>query len=78
MGVVVQFDNRENAKSASVDPLLALVKDDMSRVNEAILLRAKSHVDMIPELAHHLINSGGKRLRPMLTIAAAQMCGYDG
>ncbi len=33
---------------------------------------------MIPELAFHLINSGGKRLRPMLTLAASQMCGYHG
>ncbi len=78
MGVVVPFENREIAKSASIEPLLALVKDDMNRVNEAILVRAKSHVDLIPELAHHLINSGGKRLRPMLTLAAAQMCGYQG
>ncbi|HFC05210.1 MAG TPA: polyprenyl synthetase family protein [Rhizobiales bacterium] len=50
----------------------------MALVNEAILVRAKSKVDMIPELAHHLINSGGKRLRPMLTIATAQMFGYEG
>ena len=78
MGVVVRFNNKKDSANASIDPLLELVKEDMSRVNEAILLRAKSHVDMIPELAHHLINSGGKRLRPMLTIAAAQMCGYDG
>ena len=39
---------------------------------------ARSDVEMIPELAGHLINSGGKRLRPVLTIAAAQMCGYSG
>lgn len=78
LGVVVPFDGRENASRASIDPLLALVNDDMSRVNDAILLRAKSHVDLIPELAHHLINSGGKRLRPMLTIASAQMCNYEG
>lgn len=83
MGVVVPFDQKdgETAKDNSqtgIDSLLKLVADDMGRVNESILVRAKSHVDMIPELAHHLINSGGKRLRPMLTIAAAQMCGYEG
>nr|WP_144291675.1 polyprenyl synthetase family protein [Rhodoligotrophos appendicifer] len=50
----------------------------MARVNEAIVSRAHSDVDMIPELARHLIDSGGKRLRPMLTIASAQMCGYRG
>jgi hypothetical protein len=51
---------------------------DMERVNEAILVRAHSDLDLIPKLAGHLIASGGKRLRPMLTIAAARMCGYDG
>ena len=80
LGVVVPFDKNknENTSSANIDALLDLVKNDMNRVNEAILLRAKSHVDLIPELAHHLINSGGKRLRPMLTIATAQMCNYQG
>ena len=78
MGVVIPFDNNDSAGTASIDPLLNLVEKDMARVNDAILVRAKSHVDLIPELAHHLINSGGKRLRPMLTLAAAQMCGYEG
>ncbi|MGF7159744.1 octaprenyl-diphosphate synthase [Rhodoligotrophos appendicifer] len=61
-----------------MNPLLVLVDADMARVNEAIVSRAHSDVDMIPELARHLIDSGGKRLRPMLTIASAQMCGYRG
>ncbi len=50
----------------------------MGKVNEAILARAHSHVELIPELAGHLINSGGKRIRPMLTVAAARLCGYRG
>jgi octaprenyl-diphosphate synthase len=50
----------------------------MQRVNEIILDRAGSKVELIPEVARHLIDSGGKRLRPMLTIAAAGMCGYEG
>jgi len=77
VGQVIAFDNRQSG-SAKLDPLLALVDADMARVNEAILARAYSEVDMIPDLARHLIDSGGKRLRPMLTIAAAQMCGYRG
>jgi len=77
MGVVVAFGGEER-QPASIDPLMQLVAKDMERVNEAILVRAQSHVDMIPELAGHLINSGGKRLRPMLTIATAQMSGYEG
>jgi octaprenyl-diphosphate synthase len=63
---------------ASVAPLVALTRSDMGRVNELILSRAGSDVEMIPEVANHLISSGGKRLRPMLTLAAAQMFGYSG
>ena len=77
MGVVVKLSgNREQAPSLA--PLVALVEEDMSHVNRIILDRARSNVDLIPELARHLIDSGGKRLRPMLTIAAAKMCGYSG
>ena len=50
----------------------------MARVNEMILSRTGSDVQLIPEVAAHLIESGGKRLRPMLTLAGAQMFGYDG
>jgi octaprenyl-diphosphate synthase len=50
----------------------------MGRVNELILSKAGSDVEMIPEVANHLISSGGKRLRPMITLAAARMFGYQG
>jgi octaprenyl-diphosphate synthase len=50
----------------------------MGAVNRLILDKAVSDVELIPKLAHHLIDSGGKRLRPMLTIAAAKLCGYKG
>lgn len=77
MGEVIAFDNRQDS-TGKLDPLLALVDADMARVNEAILARAHSNVEMIPDIARHLIDSGGKRLRPMLTIAAAYLCGYQG
>lgn len=77
MGVVVPLEDA-GKKPASVDALLDLVRDDMESVNALILSKAGSHVELIPEIARHLISSGGKRLRPMLTLAAAQMCGYDG
>src|SRR3982075_3403795 len=50
----------------------------MAAVNQTILSRAASDVSMIPEVANHLISSGGKRLRPMLTLATAGLCGYAG
>ena len=77
MGVVVPLKQARRVE-ASLDPLMELVKEDMAGVNRIILDNARSDVELIPELARHLIDSGGKRLRPMLTIAAARMCGYEG
>src|SRR5215467_12089143 len=50
----------------------------MERVNATILARTGSEVTLIPEVANHLINSGGKRLRPMLTLAMARLANYTG
>ncbi len=77
MGVVVSLDEGKRA-GGSVKPLMDLTSAEMRRVNELILSKAGSNVEMIPEIANHLISSGGKRLRPMLTLAAARMFGYEG
>ena len=66
------------APSASVAPLVALTRPDMERVNALILSHAGSDVKLIPEIARHLVDSGGKRLRPMLTCASASIFGYEG
>jgi len=73
VAVVVPFESRGEP---SIDALVDLVAADMERVNSAILARTGSDVAMIPKVANHLINSGGKRLRPMLTIALARLTGY--
>ena len=65
-------------REASLDPLMALVAADMNGVNAVILERMQSKVALIPELAGHLIAGGGKRMRPMLTLACAAMLGYPG
>jgi len=78
VGVVVPLEEGKRKAGASIAPLVRLTADAMKRVNEIILERAGSDVSMIPEVARHLIDSGGKRLRPMLTIAGAEMCGYAG
>ncbi len=78
MGVVVPLEDERGRSQNAVAQLQALVRDDMEDVNEFIRERMSSDVPMIPELASHLINSGGKRLRPMLTIAASRLCGYTG
>ncbi len=77
MGVVVPLEGTRDPLDA-LQPILELTADDMGAVNRIILDKAVSDVDMIPELAHHLIDSGGKRLRPMLTIASAKLAGYTG
>ena len=58
--------------------LTDLVAEDMESVNQIILSKAGSNVEMIPEIANHLISSGGKRLRPMLTLATSRMYNYEG
>jgi octaprenyl-diphosphate synthase len=78
MGVVLAFDGTGERQAASLDALVNLTNADMALVNDFILEKAQSHVELIPELAGHLINSGGKRIRPMLTLAAARLCGYSG
>ena len=75
MAVIVPF---ESPSSPSIAQLIKLVAADMERVNTTILSRTGSEVTMIPEIAKHLIESGGKRLRPMLTLAMAQLAGYGG
>lgn len=76
VGIVAVNEARD--APSSLAPMLDLVAGDMEAVNRIILDKAVSDVELIPRLAHHLIDSGGKRLRPMLTIAAAKLCGYAG
>ncbi len=76
MGVVVPLENK--SVDGLIEPLTALVAADMGRVNQTILSWTGSDVAMIPEVAKHLISSGGKRLRPILTLATAGLCGYRG
>ncbi|MDA5194275.1 polyprenyl synthetase family protein [Govanella unica] len=82
MGVVLPFEEEKKPDSSKGQDafarLTALVDGDLARVNDCIIRRMESPVALIPQLAGHLIASGGKRLRPMLTLAAARLCNYDG
>jgi octaprenyl-diphosphate synthase len=68
----------KSPREPSLDALMALVGPDMHGVNAVILERMQSKVALIPELAGHLIAGGGKRMRPMLTLACANLLGYPG
>lgn len=79
MAVIVPLAGSKGARAKpSLDELGQLLQNDMTEVNRVIIERMNSRVDLIPQLAGHLIASGGKRLRPMLTLAAARLCGYEG
>ena len=69
---------RKVADDQALGRLKALVTDELAEVNEVILNRLQSQVALIPELAGHLISSGGKRLRPLMTLASAKLVGYEG
>src|SRR3954464_15174289 len=66
------------ARAPSLEPMIQLVAADLNHVNAVILERMQSDVALIPELAGHLIAGGGKRMRPMLTLACARLLDYPG
>jgi octaprenyl-diphosphate synthase len=63
---------------ASLERLTNLLDSDLARVNKLIVARMQSPVALIPQLAGHIVAAGGKRLRPMLTLATSRLCGYSG
>lgn len=58
--------------------LAALVAEDIAQVNRLIAQRTESPVPLIPQLTDHIVAAGGKRLRPLLALACAKLCGYQG
>ncbi|MFT7145303.1 MAG: octaprenyl-diphosphate synthase, partial [Yoonia sp.] len=69
----------DHAATKPHEQLAVALSDDLTAVNALIRERmASEHAPRIPEITAHLVEAGGKRLRPMLTLAAARMCGYDG
>lgn len=69
----------DHAATKPHERLAAALADDLAAVNAMIRARmASENAPRIPEVTAHLVEAGGKRLRPMLTLASARMCGYDG
>ncbi|MDX2112130.1 MAG: polyprenyl synthetase family protein [Alphaproteobacteria bacterium] len=68
----------QEASRATLDRLYRLVSDDLRRVDQLILSRVANDVPLIGEIARHIVASGGKRIRPALTLISAQLCGYQG
>ncbi|MBL8830864.1 MAG: polyprenyl synthetase family protein [Rhodospirillales bacterium] len=82
MAVVVNLEGERGRSPRpgrnALQALMALVGEDVKAVNDTIVQRMHSSVELIPQLASHIVAAGGKRMRPMLTLAAARMCGYRG
>jgi len=79
MATIIPLESpRRKPVESALDALFDLVALDMQAVNQLIVQRMESHVPLIPQLAGHIIAAGGKRLRPLLTLATAKLCGYEG
>jgi octaprenyl-diphosphate synthase len=77
-GRVASVNPRPQA-ATPVESLQSALATDMAAVNALIRARmASEHAPRIPEVTAHLVEAGGKRLRPLLTLAAARLCGYEG
>jgi octaprenyl-diphosphate synthase len=66
------------ADEDALTTLVDLLGPDLEACNHTIVARMDSPVALIPQLAAHIVAAGGKRLRPLLTLAAARLCGYPG
>jgi octaprenyl-diphosphate synthase len=78
VALTAPLDNKHTRPRPSLEAVTALVADDLERVNALLLRRMESEVPLIPTLAAHIVAAGGKRLRPIMTLATAKLCGYLG
>jgi len=58
--------------------ILALVKDDLAEIEAALEQNLNPYLDLVSKIAGHILFSGGKRIRPLLMVLSAKICGYDG
>src|ERR1700683_5282079 len=71
-----RLEARASAAEGALTALVALLQPDLEACNRTIVARMDSPVALIPQLAAHIVAAGGKRLRPLLTLATARLCGY--
>jgi len=78
MSVASPINRAASGGEDALTALTALVRADLESCNRLIVDKMQSPVALIPQLAAHIVAAGGKRLRPLLTLAAARLCGYRG
>jgi octaprenyl-diphosphate synthase len=76
LGVALVSGSTEHTSEDALSALVNLVEADLEACNHVIVAQMDSPVSLIPQLAAHIVAAGGKRLRPLLTLAAARLCGY--
>ena len=73
-----RLETRASGGEDALSALVTLLQPDLDACNRTIVARMDSPVELIPQLAAHIVAAGGKRLRPLLTLASARLCGYPG
>src|SRR5271168_2556995 len=76
LDVALVSGSAEHSGEDALSALVNLVEADLEACNRVIVARMDSPVSLIPQLAAHIVAAGGKRLRPLLTLAASRLCGY--
>ena len=70
--------NLNNSDENGFEKFVDWLEDDLNEVNRFILENLAGSISLVTKLSNHIVNSGGKRIRPLLTIACAKLCGYSG
>ncbi len=78
MGNVIKLVKNKYKDEEPIQKLLSLIENDFVRVNNLINEQVISQVDRIPDVSNHIIELGGKRLRPILTLTTSKICQYKG
>ncbi len=64
-------------QTATLDTMYALIGDDLKQVNALIIERVKNEIPLINDVVRHIVSSGGKRIRPALTLICSKLCNYN-
>lgn len=79
MGTIISLQVKAQAtRFNALSSLKELLSDDLLAVNQLVISRMESDVPLVADLVNHIIQAGGKRMRPLLALAATRMCGYQG
>ena len=78
MGNVIKLVKNKYKDEEPIQKLLSLIENDFVRVNNLINEQVISQFDSIPDVSNHIIELGGKRLRPILTLTTSKICQYKG